>query len=665
MRSQLLSSQRNSVGVASEQHRGSNARQGTRCASLLAYLLLGALIWVMGDGSIQSTRAQTPSKPGVPRIDLDPDAGVKRAPVASFTWSVPDRYSSSWAAWHSPSGSYDDSYVHPRKWSIMLDACGSSGAGEKIAAYDWTIRGVTDPNVNIHRRVTGCKLSLRSWLPSLGEYAVTLVIQTTSGATAPVTRPVEIKDWLIVSIGDSFSSGEGNPDTPGAYTLVPHDPLWGDVPTCLGKVLGRVKRAVWKDRRCHRSALSSPAIAASRIESADNQSSVTFLSFACSGAKTEHLTSNRYQGQEPRGTEDSGLVPQIQAVKAAIGDRPIDALLMTIGINDLDFSDVVTACGHPLDGFLDKIWTSAANDCFQAGFQARLDKLAGHYKDVAAKLKSELKVKEVYISAYPVNILESSSGERSVCECLNIDGLGINPNEFNYLGFGGRQLNSTIASSAREHHWNYVNGATDRFQGRGYCASDERRFFVRIVESVQRQGPVHGGLHPNARGHQEVGDLLFRAVQVGADIRPWKRVTVTFDRVRVGKFEGTTERLLATFAIRQRLKQPFQGYLSAVDISPLYESSSTDELPTGRWVDLPAGQYRYSFDIYRSPVPLQYVTDFDIDIVGNGINRGIASVASLADLGEGTHTTVTPPEQARSFGVEYTISITDPKPSRE
>ena len=45
------------------------------------------------------------------------------------------------------------------------------------------------------------------------------------------------------------------------------------------------KRAVWKDRRCHQSALSAPALTAEQIERSDDQSSVTFLSFACSGCE--------------------------------------------------------------------------------------------------------------------------------------------------------------------------------------------------------------------------------------------------------------------------------------------------------------------------------------------------------------------------------------------
>jgi len=83
------------------------------------------------------------------------------------------------------------------------------------------------------------------------------------------------------------------------------------------------------------------------LERSDDKSSVTFLSFACSGATTEHLISKQYEGKEPYSSNQRSLMPQLQAVKEAIGRRPIDALLLTIGINDLQFSDVMTECGLP------------------------------------------------------------------------------------------------------------------------------------------------------------------------------------------------------------------------------------------------------------------------------------------------------------------------------
>ena len=52
---------------------------------------------------------------------------------------VPQRYPSSWNAWQSSRGTYAASYVRPERWSLTLNGCRSSGAGEKIVSYEWTI----------------------------------------------------------------------------------------------------------------------------------------------------------------------------------------------------------------------------------------------------------------------------------------------------------------------------------------------------------------------------------------------------------------------------------------------------------------------------------------------------------------------------------------------
>ncbi len=78
---------------------------------------------------------------------------------------------------------------------------------------------------------------------------------------------VTVKDVFIVSIGDSYGSGEGNPDIPQKFDD-------------LGFVSAGAK---WVDERCHRSATAGAAQAAMAIERGDSKSSVTFISLACSG----------------------------------------------------------------------------------------------------------------------------------------------------------------------------------------------------------------------------------------------------------------------------------------------------------------------------------------------------------------------------------------------
>ena len=79
---------------------------------------------------------------------------------------------------------------------------------------------------------------------------------------------VNVKDYLIAAIGDSYGSGEGNPDVPRVNRR--------------GSKHDRPSR--WQSKPCHRTANAGAAKAAAQVETSDDFSSVTFLHFSCSGA---------------------------------------------------------------------------------------------------------------------------------------------------------------------------------------------------------------------------------------------------------------------------------------------------------------------------------------------------------------------------------------------
>lgn len=101
-------------------------------------------------------------------------------------------------------------------------------------------------------------------------------------------------------------------------------------------------RATWQDTRCHRSANSSQARAALQIEDSDPRTSVTFVHIACSGAQIDKGLVGSYRGVEPVAGET--LDPQIDQVRDLIGDREIDALLISIGGNDVNFGEMIKTC---------------------------------------------------------------------------------------------------------------------------------------------------------------------------------------------------------------------------------------------------------------------------------------------------------------------------------
>jgi hypothetical protein len=129
----------------------------------------------------------------------------------------------------------------------------------------------------------------------------------------------------------------------------------------------------WQDRRCHRSALSGQVQAAKLLEEADPRTSVTFVHLACSGATVWNGLLGGYTGQEPA---DPALPPQIAAASALAAGRPIDALVVSIGGNDVGFADVIKACVLQLKCFEDPPTTDPAAMAYIADVCAPLGPLA-------------------------------------------------------------------------------------------------------------------------------------------------------------------------------------------------------------------------------------------------------------------------------------------------
>lgn len=121
-----------------------------------------------------------------------------------------------------------------------------------------------------------------------------------------------VRDRLVVGMGDSFSSGEGNPDTPveidrfshraGLNISFVYDPARQairSVPAYSLPVRMQNVPAGWLDRKCHRSAYSYHLRTALQIALADPvHSAVTFLGFACSGAEITEGMLLPYAGVE-------------------------------------------------------------------------------------------------------------------------------------------------------------------------------------------------------------------------------------------------------------------------------------------------------------------------------------------------------------------------------
>lgn len=127
---------------------------------------------------------------------------------------------------------------------------------------------------------------------------------------------------VVVSLGDSYSSGEGSRDASHS--------TWDSA-----------TRSWPSGDGCHR----GPKRMACLIGVTETRH------FACSGAKIADLAS---RGQKDRGPDD---VPQLARLKSLDARTEVDTVLLTIGSNDMDFSGKIKACylGHKCLRDLDKL----------------------------------------------------------------------------------------------------------------------------------------------------------------------------------------------------------------------------------------------------------------------------------------------------------------------
>lgn len=349
------------------------------------------------------------------------------------------------------------------------------------------------------------------------------------------TSTFRIRDLLIVSLGDSYASGEGNPDAQGR-----DEPL----PTPLLRVLAGCpmrRDPVWQEPAAHRSWNSGPSFAAgfAQFRGATSPSTQqvivapTFLSFASSGATLANLTSVRQHAFQPGA--------QVAEARSAVGSRPIDAVIISAGGNDAGFSKVLrqlpteggdTIPVPPIVSLLlgwrlvpaQLLTFLATHDGEQArarGIAAAHQLIAGlpaKYAALATEVEEQLAPRHVFVTTYPERLFERQDGTSGACELFDIGELDVSAADIRAMDEAGRHLNGTIAGavraiaagSERRSEWHLVDGVAAAFGRHGYCARDP---YVRTAgESCEIQGDLDGAMHPNIAGIRAYAELIYAAL---------------------------------------------------------------------------------------------------------------------------------------------------------
>jgi hypothetical protein len=429
-----------------------------------------------------------------------------------------------------------------------------------VERYHWTIRPAGSNRIVRERGTADGHWSVRL---AEGLYDVTVEVTVTAGgrtATDTGEREVLVDDILIVAMGDSYASGEGNPAADRRIVNgIPTRAIWGDD----GRGVA-LDSAVDRDHyRAHRSTHSWPAIAALALEQRDPHTSVTFLHFAASGATIHEGILNVYDGAEdpfdappmPAQVTDVGIAlgcttDRNTAWTAASCDREIDALLVSIGGNDAGFGDIVAkliladpVVAAATGGGLAPVAYQAQLDEAWAIADRGLGRLPDSYQALDRRIQELLRVFHTYLMEYPDPTGDLHRGDPVWCDEIVGDvvfGLEVDVDEqkgaiSNVLG----PLNDAGAAAAWRHGWSRITGVAEEFgfRGHGYCAPSSRRWFRTAEESQLRQGPgicppaggsaepvciasrrgTKGTLHPTTDGHRAEADFLLKGVVVQND----------------------------------------------------------------------------------------------------------------------------------------------------
>ncbi len=314
-----------------------------------------------------------------------------------------------------------------------------------------------------------------------GLVSAVLLMQLGVAATA-LAQP------LVVSIGDSYASGEGAPDQSGPFA---QHPIWrGDNTDGLASY-------------CHRSALAAPAQAATSL-------GMQFGSTACSGSVT-------YGGSStPAAKQLLGPGGQLSTIASRFAGQSIDALLVSIGGNDIGFAPLLQACVDPSIPDC-RIYGDMVNAAL-LNLPAALDAVTNAVNTGAAGA-----VRHVFLTEYP----DPTSGPYGVCASTLITLAGLTKEEATWASVAvvaplnraladaidRANINAGLLGGSRPR-WHFVSGISASYATHGYCTGPGTitpftpRYLNTVEDSLAVQGDIMGTMHPNFDGQAATRDVL-------------------------------------------------------------------------------------------------------------------------------------------------------------
>jgi len=292
---------------------------------------------------------------------------------------------------------------------------------------------------------------------------------------------------VIVSLGDSYSSGEGIP------------PFYGeDLPTEK-----KVKNLDWLAHRSQKSwpgNLTLPGVEGTM----SNNLNTNWYNVATAGATTKHLTESFRIDYDHLGyTGYENIPPQLDVFKE-LGDKKADYVTVTLGGNDADFVGVVTdaafATLNPdlLSTRLDKVWAEFYRE---GGIR---DNLKQAYINISTAAGQQA---AIIVAGYPTLIHENGGGFLFKKE--NVTLLNQAVSKFN------DEIENIVNSCRAEGMNIHFVSVEEEFKGHEAYSAEPYLNPVMVKQSQDITGALISSysMHPNEKG----AEIYTRCVQKKID----------------------------------------------------------------------------------------------------------------------------------------------------
>lgn len=460
-----------------------------------------------------------------------PPADRLQRPVLAAEQALSTRHEVGWAAtmfrdtcWNAQTNRFecDDKgrYINPKSHSVVATIDHIDEADRLSCTWLTAPLGGRNPR---GRAITQpCSEPARFDVP----YPAGATVSVEIGGRAVATAEVKVRDLLVVGMGDSIASGEGNPDVPVRFSRE-RSASYGEgsgkndlsgYPARLGpwQAIGDTafieENPRWNDQACHRSLYSHQLRAALQLGVEDPHRAVTYVGVACSGAEVTFGLFLRYTGNEwvpnppdlsqisavataqcgghdaplqdlPEAYHIDGAIPELKGGLTLrkcdpLNARKIDLLFLSIGGNDVGFARLLANSVLANHSTLRQLggWFGQVHGLNEAS--AQLDALILRYKSLNRALHYILHIPwneadRVLLTAYPGLALLGDGSEvcpdgRAGMEVLS--DFKLSEAKVKVGTWIADKLNRQMHEAADEYHWTFVDRHRRDFIGRGICA---------------------------------------------------------------------------------------------------------------------------------------------------------------------------------------------------